>query len=749
MRRLHRIKFDSRLVALLAGPAIAAVAAPPAHAGEPWTVVMVPDTQHYVDDIDNVDDFVTQMQWIADNVDSRNIEFVTHIGDIVQHGSSATEWDRAETAMSIIDGRVPYSVSIGDHDYHREEKRSSGAPQYVARYGAARYAGRPWYGGASPDQKSHYQIFSAGGRTFLHLNLEWEVPGTADDPGTAMGWGRQVLDSHPTLPTIISTHTNLWNKSAQMGRTNGIEDKDGDGASGERVWSDLIANRPQVFMTLNGHSHRGSSQYDPTDPDADPAGPSADGEFHQVSTNWHGLPVYEMLADYQDYPNGGDGWIRIITFEDGAGAGGLDRISVQTYSTTHDAYQTDALSQFGFDLSFADRFDAFPAPLPLQRVTFEEGEDTYVWKNAPTSNYGSSTRLNIDTSDSGPQQGLIRFPIDFGGSIPAGAEIVNAELRISLTDSGDGFALHRMLKSWDHATVTWDSLGNGLTAGDDARATADLVTFGYLTESEQPVHSIFNVTQSVRAWAAGEANHGWAMLPDGSDKLILESFEGNLRPHLVVDYMLEGDGPAPPPNDPPNDPPSDPPSDPPQEPVPGQVTVTSGQDTYVWRAQPAQNFGADNRIRVDHSDGMTSGSGLMPMQGLLRFALEDAVPAQATITRAVLRLRLADSGNGFRLHRMLVPWSEQTVTWNSLGAGIDDDGTDAAVEPDVITGDYLSEPATATYLSFEVTDAVVAWIAGQANHGWAMLPLGDDKLIIESFQGTALRPVLTIDYTLP
>lgn len=725
MGRVHEFQFSPRRLTLLAGLAFGAVAAAPvAHADEPWTLLVVPDTQHYVDDVDNVDDFVAQMQWIADHIVPRNIRFVTHIGDIVQHGSSTTEWNRAETAMSIIDGLVPYSVSIGDHDYNTEENRGSGAPQYVARYGASRYAGRPWYGGSSPDQKSHYQIFSAGGRTFLHLNLEWEIPGTVDDPSTAMGWGRQILDSHPTLPTIISTHSNLWDKTAQKGRTNGIEEASSNGASAERVWSDLIANRPQIFMMLNGHSHRGSSQYNPADPSDDPAGPSADGEYHQVSTNWHGLPVYELLADYQDYPNGGDGWIRTITFEEGTGAGGLDRIRVETYSTTHDAYQTDSLSQFSFDLSFASRFDAIPAPLPLERVTFSSGEDAYVWQNTPATNYGGSVSLNIDTSDTGAQQGLIRFPIDFGGSIPAGAEIVHAELRISLTDSGDGFALHRMVKSWDAATVTWSSLDNGLTAGSDTSAAADLVTFGYLSESERPVRSIFDVTESVRAWAAGDANHGWAIFPDGTDKLILESFEGALRPQLIVDYMMGGS-------------------------TRRQTTLASGQDTYIWRADPAQNFGTNDRIRLDLSDGQTATSGLMPMQGLIRFELQGVVPAGATVTRAELRLRLTDSGDGFRMHRMLVPWSEQTVTWNALGEGVDDDGTDAAVEPDFITDDYLTEPATAAYLPIEVTDAVLAWVAGQANHGWALLPLDNDKLIIESFQGTQLRPELVIDYTLP
>lgn len=694
-----------------------------AHASEPWSLVVVPDTQHYVDDVDNVDDFMTEMQWIADHVESRDIAFVSHIGDVVQHGSNRTEWNRAEAAMDLIDGRVPYSVAMGDHDYNTEENRASGAPEYIARFGPSRYAGRPWYGGASPDQKSHYQYFTAGGRAFLHLTLEWEVPGTIDNPSTALGWGKQILDHHPHVPTIISTHSNLWDRSGEKGRANSIEESASNGNSAEQVWSELIGNNPQVFMMLNGHSHKGSSQYDPTDPNDDPAGPSTDGEFHQVSTNWHGLPVYEMLADYQDYPNGGDGWIRIITFEEGTGVGGLDRIRVQTYSTTHDAYQTDTLSQFHFDLSFAQRLDAIPAPMPLQRGTFRTGEDAYVWQNNPTTSYGSSPSINVDTSDAGPQQGLLRFDVGFGSSIPAGAQIVHAEVRVALTDSGSGFRLHRMRTAWSGSTVTWSSVGSGLTAGVDAESSVDLATFDKLTEGERPGYSIFDVTASVRAWSQGQVNHGWAILPRSSDKLTFDSFEGTRKPELVVFFLPDG--------------------------ASHRVTVAAGTDTYIWRAQAAQNFGADTRIRVDYSDGHTAGSGIMPMQGLVRFDIQNAIPAGAAITRAELRLRLTDSGNGFRLHRMLVPWGALTATWNGFGEGIDDDDSEAAADPDAITSDFLTEPATAAYLTLEVTDAVRAWAAGQANHGWVLLPLGDDKLLIESFEGTELRPELVIDYTLP
>lgn len=702
---------------------------PSAQAEEPWTLIAVPDIQHYVDDPANVDDLMTQMRWIADNIANHRVAFVTQLGDIVQHGDQLVEWDRAETGIDVIHGLVPYSVSIGDHDYRLQEDRGSGGDEYVRRFGAARYQGQPWYGGASPDQKSHFQLFSAGGRQFLHLNLEWEAPGAANDPGSALGWAKQVLDAHPQTPTIVSTHSYVWDKAGEKGRTNGVEEERGDGSSGEMIWSELIRNSPQVFMVLNGNFHRNISQYDPSDPTADPAGPSFDGEYHQISTNLRGLPVYEMLSCYQDYPNGGDGWIRLIQFQPGAGQGGLDRISVQTYSTTHDAYQTDSVSQFHFDLRFAERFDNIPAALPLARTTVRTGEDTYVWKKQSKNNFGSNNQILLDTENGGgPQQGLVRFDIDFGGAIPAGAEIVSAQLRIGVTDSGNGFQLHRMLTPWSEAGTTWNSLGNGITDdGTQATTQPDQVTSQFLTESESDCHSIFDVTESVRAWQEGGANHGWALLPLGTDNLTIRSFEsGSFRPELVIDYVLSGSR---------------------------QVKMSAGEDAYIWKGQPQTNFGADSRIRVDLEDGTDTAGEIQPMQGLIRFDIpfgnvSGGVPAGAKIQSAQLRVRLTDSGHGFRLHRMLVPWSEGTATWDGFTNGIDDDGAEAADLPDVITSDFLDEPSTPSYLSLDVTDAVRAWQAGQANHGWAMLPLGGNKLIIESLQGSQLLPELVIQYSL-
>ena len=50
-----------------------------------FTIVAIPDTQHYVDDRRLPADFSEQTQWIVDTRTTLNTEFVTHLGDIVEN----------------------------------------------------------------------------------------------------------------------------------------------------------------------------------------------------------------------------------------------------------------------------------------------------------------------------------------------------------------------------------------------------------------------------------------------------------------------------------------------------------------------------------------------------------------------------------------------------------------------------------------------------------------------------------------
>ena len=320
---------------------------------EPFTMIMVPDTQNMIKNAETSPLVDAMTAWIVEQRDVLDIDFVTHVGDIVAFADRADEWTRARAAFDVLDGVVPYSMAFGDHEYELEENMGTSVDGYLTNFGPNRYAQYEWYGGSSPGGLSHYQIFEAGGRQFLNIALQWEAPGSTGDPSTPLGWAHQVLEEHPNLPTIITTHAYLWDKPGYEGRfgdraregyvMNGSE-MEYIGSSGETIWEELVRRHPQVFMVLGGHYHKRPDDH------------GDNGEYHQVSTNDAGLPVYEMLANYQSWVNGGDGWLRILQFEPGAGADGADRIVVRTYSPAKDEYQEDAGSSFSFELSFAERF---------------------------------------------------------------------------------------------------------------------------------------------------------------------------------------------------------------------------------------------------------------------------------------------------------------------------------------------------------------------------------------------------------
>jgi hypothetical protein len=504
---------------------------------DPWTVVALPDMQKYAANPSSLLSYAqAQTEWIASNVDSENIAFVSHEGDLVDDGSDRTEWTDIDGVMDTLDtAGVPYAATPGDHDWAIEEQRSSSTANYREFFGAARYQGYSWFGGSAPSDLSHYQLFSAGGYDFLHIDLEWEAPGSADDESTALGWAQSVMDDYPDRPTIVTTHSYLWDGDPP-GRTTFVEENDGDGSSGERIWREIIEPNPQVFMVLCANFHEDSG--------------SSNGEYHQVSTNSAGSEVYEMLANYQDYENGGNSWLRLVRFQPGGGAGGQDRIQVQTYAPVDDEFATDDSSEFSFDLDFDARFGSSGTsdpPESTDSVAFRQGSDgytgtvdTYVRAAEPTANNATAATLGVDTSDpegSGQDvHALVRFDDIVGtgaGQLPPDADVVEASLTLETTNRGDEATVHRMLEPWDDDD-TWNDFGGGVQAdGTEARSTS-VATAN--PDSTGP--TTVDVTASVQAWLGGASNYGWAFLPTGGDGWDFSSAEGSDPPSLTVRYTV-------------------------------------------------------------------------------------------------------------------------------------------------------------------------------------------------------------------
>src|SRR5215211_4357094 len=165
----------------------------------------------------------------------------------------------------------------------------------------------------------------------------------------------------------------------------------------------------------------------------------------------------------------------------------------------------------------------------MPTLTYTTGiVDTMLREATPTQSYGTAGTLSVDNDDAGTgfdKQALLQFTGLFGtasNQIPYGARITSAALTLQSTDAGDGVALHRMLTSWTGA-ATWAGFGgNGIQAGSEAAASADLTTgrLGTLGATS------FDVTASVQAWSNGALNYGWAFLPLGSNGWSFSSAEG-------------------------------------------------------------------------------------------------------------------------------------------------------------------------------------------------------------------------------
>jgi 3',5'-cyclic AMP phosphodiesterase CpdA len=330
-----------------AAPAPAPAAPSPAQAApntkDRFAIAVLPDTQ-YLFDADSADPGPLR-ETFRYLVQERAAVFMTHLGDVTEHGTAA-EIALASETFKRIDGKLPYSVLAGNHDVPSNTDDQRGTTPYLQAFGPQRFAGAPTFVGASPDGYNSAHLFTGAGRQWLVLALDWQI----SDAG--LEWARSVLAMRPRIPAIVTTHDLAYpdyaGKAALSGR-------------GRRVWDGLIRDHDQIFLTLNGHHW-----------------PPA----RTVLTNAAGRDVHVHITNYQDRYYGGAAMIRLYTFDLARGM-----IDVETFSpwflARDPARRTPLESEvteltgpddrFSMAIDFRSRFAGFdppvlPAPRPAAAV---------------------------------------------------------------------------------------------------------------------------------------------------------------------------------------------------------------------------------------------------------------------------------------------------------------------------------------------------------------------------------------------
>lgn len=276
--------------------------------GEPFMIAVIPDTQIYVQSNEGAAVFASQFQWIVDNQIERNIVFTTHEGDVAQNPASVVEWDRIEEIFAILDlAEMPYSISPGNHDI----APGGAAPEYDARFGAARFADQPWYGAShsAEGNRSSYSTISVEGHELLFLHVRHLLP-SFGSVQPVLDWVDDVLQAHPDHLVFVTTH----------------EFTAPDGSVVMAGLQAAISNHCNVAAVFSGHRTAGASRGSFTD--------SCDRVVHHLLTN------------YQQISGGGQGFLRTVE---------VDPLTLsaqfEVYSPTLDEFRTGSAESFSVDLA--------------------------------------------------------------------------------------------------------------------------------------------------------------------------------------------------------------------------------------------------------------------------------------------------------------------------------------------------------------------------------------------------------------
>lgn len=228
------------------------------------TVVVLPDLQNYTGKGGkHFWVLMESMRWIVAERERLGIDLVIQVGDLTDR-DQPDEWERAREAFSVIDGKLPYVLTVGNHDlgggwvglsretclndYFKVGQNPQNADSIISA----------WQKGRMENTAS---IIPINGVQWLILALEF---GPREG---AVEWADQILIEHSGLPTLLVTHEYIDQLSFfETGRVQHtrpethnspyaypLSDDEGGVNCGEELWAKLVSKHSQIRGVLNGH----------------------------------------------------------------------------------------------------------------------------------------------------------------------------------------------------------------------------------------------------------------------------------------------------------------------------------------------------------------------------------------------------------------------------------------------------------------------------------------------------------------
>lgn len=197
---------------------------------ESWSVVVIPDLQGYAKNEASQPIARLMTAWIADNIERLNVRMVLCVGDVVEQNdrigngfsgdlTSVCQWQGMADAFDVLDGRVPYLVATGNHDYTytRSGARRTHLNEYFPIGRNPLNAAAICQFGLDSDENPAvencaFELKAPDGKDYLFLNMEFAPR------DTVMKWAQQVagLEEYADHRIVLMTHAYLDAKDQRL-----------------------------------------------------------------------------------------------------------------------------------------------------------------------------------------------------------------------------------------------------------------------------------------------------------------------------------------------------------------------------------------------------------------------------------------------------------------------------------------------------------------------------------------------------
>ncbi len=283
-----------------------------------FTILWTSDPQWYSFKYHDI--LIDQNDWVVENYDRMNMEYIIHTGDFVDLPHERAQWNFVTAQYKKWDDAgLAYGVLAGNHDVDGTDYT-----EFKEYFGTHRFEDKAWFGDDYDGNRGHYDLLTLGGVDFIFVYLGYGTH-TAQD----FEWMNGVLSQHSDRIAFLMFHEYL---NAEGKRTE----------TGERIFEQVVLKNPNVRMVLCGHNYNSTRLVEYIDD-------NGDGKEDRT--------VYQLMANYQNTPNGGNGYMRFLECDVDGG-----KIIQRTYSPYLDKFNMfenrgDERDEFGYRDEFTIPFD--------------------------------------------------------------------------------------------------------------------------------------------------------------------------------------------------------------------------------------------------------------------------------------------------------------------------------------------------------------------------------------------------------